>query len=55
LWGRFPLGSPLFALFTEEYPQFSYEFLTGASRWQHRVYAHQFGLTGEYPPFRMDH
>jgi hypothetical protein len=42
------------ALFTGNLPQFAADFLTGALRWQARVYAYLSLLTDQYPPFSLD-
>jgi Domain of unknown function (DUF4389) len=41
------------ALFTGRLPGFAADFLTGYLRWQLRVSAYAFLLTGEYPPFSL--
>jgi len=41
------------ALFTGRLPGFAADFLTGCLRWQLRVSAYTFLLTGEYPPFSL--
>jgi hypothetical protein len=41
-------------LFTGSYPRGMYGFAVGFFRWQTRVSAYQFLLTGRYPPFSMD-
>ncbi len=42
------------ALFTGRLPVFAADFLTGYLRWQTRVFAYTFLLTGQYPPFSLD-
>lgn len=37
-----------------QYPDWGYKWLGGTLRWSTRVYAFWFGLTDEYPPFRLD-
>ena len=41
------------ALFTGRLPQFAVEFLSGFLRWQTRVIAYGYFLTGQYPPFSL--
>jgi hypothetical protein len=41
------------ALFTGRLPQFAADFLAGYLRWQTRVSAYAFLLTGDYPPFSL--
>jgi hypothetical protein len=41
------------ALFTGQLPRFAADFLTGYLRWQTRVSAYSFLLTGDYPPFSL--
>jgi hypothetical protein len=41
------------ALFTGRLPGFAADFLTGYLRWQTRVSAYAFLLTGDYPPFSL--
>jgi Domain of unknown function (DUF4389) len=42
------------ALFMGSLPEWAHTFLTGVLRWQVRVYAYTFFLTGMYPPFSME-
>jgi Domain of unknown function (DUF4389) len=42
------------ALFMGSLPEWAHTFLTGVLRWQVRVYAYTFFLTGEYPPFSLE-
>ncbi|HYK68918.1 MAG TPA: DUF4389 domain-containing protein [Streptosporangiaceae bacterium] len=42
------------ALFTGSLPDWAHTFLTGVLRWQVRVYAYMFFLTGTYPPFSLE-
>jgi Domain of unknown function (DUF4389) len=42
------------ALFTGKLPESAHAFITGVVRWQTRVYAYLFMLTGAYPPFSLD-
>jgi len=49
------LITPWAVIFTGGYPDFSFEILTGVTRWQHRVNCFTFGLVEQYPPFRMGH
>jgi hypothetical protein len=42
------------ALFTGNLPDWAHTFITGVVRWQARVYAYLFFLTGAYPPFTLD-
>jgi len=49
------LITPWAVIFTGGYPDFSFEILTGVTRWQHRVNCFAFGLVEQYPPFRMGH
>jgi hypothetical protein len=42
------------ALFTGSLPDWAHSFITGVMRWQARVYAYLFFLTGTYPPFTLD-
>jgi hypothetical protein len=37
-----------------QYPEWGYKWLGGSLRWATRVYAYWYGLTDEYPPFRLD-
>jgi hypothetical protein len=37
-----------------QYPDWGYKWLGGSIRWFTRVYAFWYGLTDEYPPFRLD-
>jgi Domain of unknown function (DUF4389) len=39
--------------FTGHYPAGMFQFVSGYMRWQTRTSAYLFGLTDEYPPFRM--
>ncbi len=41
------------ALFTGRLPAWAHEFMTGALRWQSRVYGYIFFLTDRYPPFQL--
>ena len=40
-------------LFGGTYPGWGYELVGGFLRWSTRVYAYLFGLTDQYPPFRL--
>ena len=40
-------------LFAGRYPTWQYSFQSGAIRWMTRIYAYIFGLTDQYPPFRL--
>lgn len=40
-------------LFTGHYPDGFFRFVAGSLRWQTRVSAYLFGLTDQYPPFRL--
>jgi hypothetical protein len=42
------------ALFTGRLPDWAAEFITGAIRWNTRVLAYEYLLTGKYPPFSLD-
>jgi hypothetical protein len=42
------------ALFTGRLPRFAVTFITGWLRWSTRVFAYEFFLTGQYPPFSVD-
>jgi hypothetical protein len=42
------------ALFMGSLPEWAHTFLTGVLRWQVRVYAYTFFLTGKYPPFSLE-
>ena len=39
--------------FTGRYPSGMFDFVTGYMRWSFRVTAYLYGLTDQYPPFRM--
>jgi hypothetical protein len=41
-------------LFTGRYPPSFHNFVTGYVRWSTRCSCFLFGLTGKYPPFRLD-
>ncbi|MBI2633742.1 MAG: DUF4389 domain-containing protein [Parcubacteria group bacterium] len=41
-------------LFTGKYPRGLYDFVLGTQRWQVRVNCYFFGLTDQYPPFRLN-
>lgn len=40
-------------LFTGHYPDGFFRFVSGTLRWQTRVSAYMYGLTDQYPPFRL--
>jgi len=40
-------------LLTGRYPRWGYSFVGGYLRWSTRLQAFMFGLTDEYPPFRL--
>jgi hypothetical protein len=42
------------ALFTGQLPDWAGEFITGGVRWNTRVLAYEFLLTGQYPPFSLE-
>jgi hypothetical protein len=41
-------------LFTGRYPRGMFDFVTGYSRWSHRVSTYVLLLTDAYPPFSLD-
>ena len=41
-------------LFTGRYPRGMFDFVTGVTRWSHRVSVYVLLLTDAYPPFSMD-
>ncbi len=47
------LAAQFVVLFTGQYPKTLYVFITGVLRWEVRINAFLFGLTDQYPPFRL--
>jgi len=39
--------------FTGHYPRGMFDFVTGSLRWNTRITAYLYGLTDQYPPFRL--